>query len=96
MLFYQLILEVVGVVEGIVADVTIVIFPVSCLGNERVVFYGHMAMKCCRRFTFILTKFSVKTGGRKVEMLYLHPGWRTTSSSGALSSRGMPRCNDLS
>ena len=73
-----MILEVIGVVEGIVADVTIVIFPVSCMGNERVVLKGHMAMKCCRRFTFILAKFTVKTGGRRGEMLFLHPGWRAS------------------
>ena len=45
MLFYQVILEVTGVTEVLVAYVTIVIFPFSCMWDEWVVIKGHVSMK---------------------------------------------------
>ena len=77
MLFYQMILEVEGVTEVIVADVTIVIFPFSCMWDEQVVFKGHMSVKCYWGITFMSAYFTVQMGGRRGEMVFPNPGWRT-------------------
>ena len=73
-----MILEVIGVVEGLVADVTIVIFPFSCMRDDGVVVKGHVSMKCCWGITFVSAYFTKEMSSRRGELVFLNPGWRAS------------------